>query len=366
MRYLCVSLGISLKTQLRSVRFWTALGLAVAAGLLVRSGAQPDAEGAAVEVGVVVSQGSENLWEALDRRSSSLIRFVPASEPTARAKVAASQWDCALLLPESLFDPITLLTGPGSAVYLLVRETAAAALLEQTSQRIAEEYLLDSGIAGENMLPDLRPRLAEAIPEDQRVRLELVTLTGEPLREPELAARSFSQIFRGTLAAALLVWTLFATVDLGRWSRSGEAKRLRPCVGILLPVPRLLGAVIPAFLFGASGLLAAGESAACIAALVPYLLALGALALLLPEVRPLWKALPALVPFAAAGTFVLSQVFVDTAALFPQLGPVCSWLPVTLFLQGCNGSTAAFWKLLLLAGVFAGTAAALSHRRNRA
>ena len=85
---------------------------------------------------------------------------------------------------------------------------------------------------------------------------------------------------------------------------------------------------------------------------------MGAPALLLAAFQPVWKALPAVIPFAAASVFVLSPVFVDVTLLFPRLRPLSRWLPVTLYLKGCEGDGAALGRLLILTAVFACTAAA--------
>lgn len=368
MRYFLLSLALSLRAQLRSRRFWLALLLTLSAGLLLRWTAHPVSTAGAVQVGVVLSDGGEPFLDALTRRSGGAVAFISADEPTARAKVAASRWDCALILSEdfsdrlssaSLTDSITLLTGPGSTVYPLVRETAAATLLELTTSRIAADYLRSSGVADE-ILP-------EDLPRPRRVQIEMETLTGLPLDELKLVEESYSRIFRGVIAAALLVWTLFAAVDLGRWLGTGAARRMRPGLGfVLLTLPRLLSAMLPALLFGIVGLLASGASAGLwgVLSLALYLAALTALALPLASVRPLWTALPAVIPFAAASVFFLSPVFVDPTLFFPQLAPLCRWLPVTLYLQGGEGSSPALARLLLLTVVPVAAAMLIERLRN--
>ena len=75
--------------------------------------------------------------------------------------MAAGRWDCALVLPEDFEDRLTrlevdglftLVTGPGSAVYPMVRETASACVAELISPGMAEDYLLDSGIVTEDQV----------------------------------------------------------------------------------------------------------------------------------------------------------------------------------------------------------------------
>ncbi|MDE7220848.1 MAG: hypothetical protein K2O45_14730 [Oscillospiraceae bacterium] len=367
MRYFFLSLGLSLRAQLRRGRLWLALALVLVLGLAVRWETGRDAAGnGIVQVGVVLSGGGEAFREALEARSGSLICFVPADEAAARAKVASGQWDCALVLSEDFDSRLaageaeklaTLLTGPGSAVYPLVRETAAAALLELSSAKIAVDYLISSGIAGEGDAADIAPRLAEQLLHTQRVRVEMETLAGRPLDALALAGESLGRILRGVLAAAALVWALFAAVDLGRWRQSGTARRLLPCLGgVPLLLPRLLAALLPVLLLGWAGIFAAGGSWRSALALGPYLAALGALALLLAAFRPVWTALPAAIPFAAASALVLSPVFADVTLFFPRLRPLSRWLPVTLYLQGSDGDLTALGRLLLLAMVFAAAA----------
>ena len=369
MRYFLLSLGLSLRAQLRRRRFWLGLALALALGLALRWTArqtQPDT--AAVQAGIVLADGGEAFREALEVRGGGLVHFIRTDEKTARAKVASAQWDCALLLPNDFDERLaageteelmTLLTGPGSTVYPLIRETAAAALLELSSASLAADYLLSSGIADEISLGDIAPRLQETLPQARRVRIKMETLEGRPMTGMSLAGDSLSRVLRGSLAAALLVWTLFAAVDLGRWRQSGAARRMRPCQGdLLLGLPRLLAALIPGFLLAAVGIVSSGDAVGSALALLPYLGAVGAAALLLAAFQPVWKALPAVIPFAAASVFVLSPVFVDVTLLFPRLRPLSRWLPVTLYLKGCEGDGAALGRLLILAAVFACTAAA--------
>jgi hypothetical protein len=374
--YFLLSFRLALRSQLRRGRFWLALLLALAAGLAFHWGTAADLSGGgAVQVGVSLPAGGEAFREALEARSGALVRFVFTDEAIAREKTAAGQWDCALLLPEDFNRRlaegdteglVTLLTGPGSTVYPLVRETAAAALLELSSAGIAADYLLSSGIAGGDGAADLASRLSEDLPQVQRVRLELETLTGRPLDELSLAGEGLSRVLRGSLAAALLVWTLYAAADLGRWRQSGAAERMLPCLGgTRLLLPRLLAAMAPALLLGMAGLLAAGEPMGRALALAPYLAALGGLALLLAAFRPVWTALPAVVPFAAASVFVLSPVFTDVTAFFPGLRPLSRWLPATLYLQGGEGDWAALVRLAVLAAVFAAAAAAAETLRDR-
>ena len=81
--------------------------------------------------------------------------------------------------------------------------------------------------------------------------------------------------------------------------------------------------------------------------------------------KPVWEALPAAIPFAAASVFVLSPVFVDAALLFPVLSPVCRWMPVTLYLYGCEGNWGALFRLIGMAAVLALAAILLESFQNK-
>ena len=147
-----------------------------------------------------------------------------------------------------------------------------------------------------------------------------------------------SNLLAGLTAILLLIWMLMAAMDLGRWLDSPFARRLAPLRGTLpLLLPRLGAELLPALSSGVLALLAAGGSPACILALVPYLMFWGAAALAVACFRPLWSAMPALLPFAPALGLLLSPVLLDLSLLFPALGPVIRWMPVTLYLRAGGG-----------------------------
>ena len=233
----------------------------------------------------------------------------------------------------------TLLVGPGSAVYPLTRETITACVAECIAPGMAERYLLDSGIADSEDLSDIRPRLREVLLDQERVLVTLETAGGGALDPLALADSGISNLLAGLTAVLLLVWALLAAMDLGRWLETPFARRLIPLRGRLaLLLPRLAGALIPALCAGALALLAVDRPLPCILALVPYLLFWGAAALALAQCRPLWSALPALLPFIPAAGLLLSPVLLDLSLLIPPLAPVIRWMPITLYLQACGGS----------------------------
>lgn len=179
------------------------------------------------------------------------------------------------------------------------------------------------------------------------------TLDGTALEPVALAEEGTARIFLGLTAVLLLVWALSAAVDLGRWRESGPALRLLALRGrAAVLMPRLLGMLFPPFFCAGAGVLALTGTWRGAAMLLPYLLAVGALALLLSGARRCWRVLPALLPFAAAAGVLLSPVFLDLTLLFPVLEPVSRFMPVTLYLNGWAGDGAAPLKLLAMALLF--------------
>ena len=167
----------------------------------------------------------------------------------------------------------------------------------------------------------------------------LETAGGGALDPLALADSGISNLLAGLTAVLLLVWALLAAMDLGRWLETPFARRLIPLRGRLaLLLPRLAGALIPALCAGALALLAVDRPLPCILSLIPYLLFWGAAALALAQCRPLWSALPALLPFIPAAGLLLSPVLLDLSLLIPPLAPVIRWMPITLYLRACGGS----------------------------
>ena len=312
-----------------------------------------------VQVGVVLPEtGGEAFWRRLEERGGLAVTFRRSDRGQAERRVVSGQWDCALVLPED-FDArlarqdveglFTLLTGPGSAVYPMIRETAAACVAELISPGMAEAYLLDSGITDRAGAEAARPRLRQVLLDRDRVLVSMETVDGRPLDPLVLADLGVSRLLSGLTAILLLVWVLFTAIDLGRWLESPFARRLAPLRGTLpLLLPRLTAALLPALCSGALALAAAGADAACMLALIPYLLFWGPVALALARWRPGWNALPVLMPFVPVLGLLLSPVLLDLSSLFPALRAVVRWTPVTLYLRACGGS----WGdgLLLAAG----------------
>ncbi|NBI65524.1 hypothetical protein D1646_01625 [Pseudoflavonifractor sp. 60] len=304
---------------------------------------------APVQVGVVLPEkGGGDFWRLLEARSGLVVVFHKAGLDQARRQVAAGRWDCALVLPEDfsrrledlqLEGLLTLLIAPGSAVYPLVRETAAACVVQCVSPGMAAEYLLDSGILTEGELARASSRLEEVLPEGERVLVSMETADGRPLDPLALADRGVSQLLTGLTAILLAVWSLLTAMDLGRWRESPFAQRLIPLRGAFgLMAARLGAALLPALVLGGLALLPSENPLGAALALVPYLLFLGSLALALARCRPAWNALPVLMPFVPVLGLLLSPVLLDLSLLFPGLSPLIRWWPVTLYLRASGGS----------------------------
>ena len=358
MRFFQTSFTAALRAQLGSRGTWLLLLLPLltfgAARLL-----PPEEVSTPVQVGVVLpEEGGGDFWRRLEQRSGLVVTFQLAGVDQARRQVAAGRWDCALVLPQDFEDRLarldtqelfTLLISPGSAVYPLVRETAAACAAECMSPAMAEEYLLGSGITSGAELEVIRPRLQEVLGDQDRVLVVMETVDGAPLDALTLADRGISGLLAGLTAILLLVWALLTAMDLGRWLDSPFARRLAPLRGrVSLLLPRLAAALIPALCAGSLALLAGRVPLSSILALFPYLLFWGAAVLALACWRPVWNALPVLVPFVPVLGLLLSPVLMDFSLLVPALAPVIRWTPVTLYLRACGGQWAD--GLILAAG----------------
>ncbi len=304
---------------------------------------------APVQVGVVLPEtGGGEFWRRLEARGGLVVVFHKADYEKAERLVAAGRWDCALVLPEDFEDRLTageleglftLLIGPGSVVYPMVRETVTACVSERVSPAMAGDYLLQSGILDETGLKEACPRLDQVLLERDRVLVSMETTDGHPLDPLALADSGVSSLLSGLTAVMLSIWALFTAMDLGRWLDSPFARRLAPLRGRLsLLLPRLAAALLPALCAGALALLAVECPLAAVLALVPYLLFWGAAAMALALWSPAWNALPALIPFVPALGLLLSPTLLDLSTLFPALAPAVRWNPVTLYLRACGGS----------------------------
>lgn len=348
MSFLWTGLKNALRAQAGSWRSWVLLALLPLMTFGVGAALPAQEASAPVQVGVVLPRrGGEAFWERLEERGGLVTAFLRAEEDEAVRQVAAGRWDCALVLPEDFEERLarrdtyrlfTLLTGPGSAAYPLVREAAAACVAQLAAPGVAEDYLIDSGVLDPEEAAAARPRLEEELLDQERVLVRMETADGRALAPLEVAQGGVDTLLAGLTAVVLLVWALFTAMDLGRWLDSPFARRLLPLRGrMALLLPRLAGALAPALASGALGLLALERPWTCIPALIPYLLFWGALGLALAQVPAAWNALPVLMPFAPAAALLLSPVLADLSLLFPALAPAVRWSPVSLYLGACAG-----------------------------
>lgn len=348
MSFIWTCLKNALRSQVSGWRTWVLLFLMPLLTFGVRLALPSEEAAAPVRVGVVLPEsGGEEFWDRLERRGGLVAEFIPADEGQARRQVAAGRWDCALILPEDfesrlsrqdVYELFTLLVGPGSAAYPLVRESAAACVFELIGPGVARRYLLDSGIADEDTIGGMDPRLNRRLLDRERVLVSMETADGRALSPIALADSGVDGLLAGLTAVVLLVWALFTAMDLGRFLDSPFARRLLPLRGApALLLPRMAGALAPALCSGALALLALDRPWAYIPALVPYLLFWGAAALVLCRRRALWGALPAVMPFAPVLALLFSPVLVDPSVLFPALAPAVRWAPVSLYLGACGG-----------------------------
>lgn len=361
MSFFLTGVKMALRTRLSRWRSWLLLLLTPALLFQAKRLLPARETSAPVQVGVVLPrEGGEEFWGRLEQRSGLVVTFLPAAEDEARRQVAAGRWDCALILPEDfrrrlerreVYELFTLVAGPGSTVYPVVRETVAACVLELIAPDVAEGYLLQSGILEPSQRDGVRSRLEEVLPDRERVLVSMETWDGEPLDPILLARRGGDTLLAGLLALALLVSALFLAVDLGRWLDTPFARRARPARGTLaLLLPQLVGGMLPLACTGALALLALGEGGSW-ASLGAYLLFLTALVLVLSRYRPLWTALPVLTPFVPAAGVVLSPILLDLSPLLPALAPLMRVQPITLYLRARGGSQGDGWLLLLEAAI---------------
>lgn len=348
MSFFLTALKAVLPARLTRPQTWLMLLLLPLAVLGTKALLPPQEAAAPVQVGVVLpARGGEGFWGKLEEHSGLAVSFLLSDAGEAQRQVALGRWDCALVLPDDFearlealdtYQLMDLLVGPGSTAYPLVRETAAACVAQLVSPAVAERYLLDSGIADQDSIAALRPRLQEVLLDQDRVLVSMETVDGRPLGPLTLADSGMDSLLGGLLAIVLLVYALFAAMDLGRWLDSPFARRLLPLRSPLaLLLPRLACALLPALCAGTLALAALERPLWGLWALLPYLLFLGAAALALARCRPLWTALPVLMPFVPAAGLLLSPVLLDLSLLFPALAPLVRWAPVTLFLGASQG-----------------------------
>lgn len=314
---------------------------------------------APVQVGIVYPEsGADGFRNALEARSGTVVTFVEADEDTIRGKVATGQWDCGLLPAEDFDERVqagnwkrlfTVITGEASTAYPLVMETVSSCMAEVASPMIAWDYLEDSRLLQEETKSFAEELLSEALTEEDRILIQLETPDGEPLAAMKLADHTLHSILRGIIAIVALIWLLFSAMDLGRWLESPAAKRLRPLRPVTaLLLPRALTAAVPVGISAAAALCLLPEGTQDLLPLAAYLLALTGLSVLLGRFRRLCSALPYLLSFVPVICLLVCPVFVDLSLFFPQLTPIQSCIPVTMFLRAQTLPLLAVCLLALL------------------
>lgn len=358
MKYFLSCVRFTLGQRLGSLRYWLFLLLLPALVICVES-SLPQMNGAApVCVGVVLPEsGAEEMWQLLRSRNDSILEFISTDEASLERNIAAGQWDCGLILAEDFEQKamsldtdrlFTLLIGPGSAVYPLVKESVSACMAQLIGPEIAREYLLDSGILTGSPDGEL---LGQALAESDRVLVVMSTVDGQPLPAPELAVRGTKGILRWLICVSILVRMLFGAADLGKWIDSPGLKRTQPLRSVLWSMAaRGTADGLLLFLSASAAMLLLGEGLPGCAAVLGYTVFWLMVSLLLAQFPALTTALHVCIPFAVVISLLLSSVLMDISLMIPMLSSVSRWLPVRMYLRICAGSLSDL-LLLLAAGV---------------
>lgn len=322
LRYVAHVFLLRSRQLLRQKLLWIPLALLVLIVFAFRLLPQQELT-AAVAVGVAVEDESGRpLQELLLAQSNELICFLPADRETIARNVSVSAWDCGLVIAAD-FDSrlqkletdriITLVIGPGSSVYPLVRESAAACLARLVTPYLAEKYLISRG---------MDPLVS--LPPAERVDIQLRVLDGGVLEVEQTVQSLWSRLVLGMLSASSVLYTLLIAVDLGRWLNSPAGRMERRLRGTALcSLPRLAAALCPA----AAGLslaafaLHAGE---LVAELLAILAVCGAVGAVFCRGSLLWKLLPQLLPLLCPAVVLY--------ALLPSRLPCSRLLPAAALL----------------------------------
>ena len=277
----------------------------------------PEAElTAPVRVGVAADPETE-FAQLLTEYGGSVMTFCFTDLETIEKNVSLSRWDCGLVVPGDLPERlkaldtdgvITLVTGPGSTVYPIVREAASACLARLVSPYITEDYLRFAGI-------DYAPSGYEY----PRVDVSVRTVGGGEADAAGYAESLWSRLLTAALAAAASVYMLLVSTDLGQRLAAEPGKlrgRLRAKTLVLAPqviafsLPMLAGSALAALILGDFSM---------IPGLAGLLALLAALSLILSRSRAVSGALPVLVPFAPLAAF-LAALLPGRRLLLPLAG----------------------------------------------
>ena len=333
MNFIWCSFGIELVNQIRKKRTWFLLLLLPGIMLAAVKAIPAEEKSAPVQVGVVVLEEDrecEAFVERLFLRSGNVVTFIRTDEETAYKKVASAKWDCAIVLPEDFSRRIReldtrrmfrMVTGPGSVVYPVVREMVSACLAEEIAPYLAGEYLVDAGIVEEDGLTDLFEQLQAVLPQEERVQIHVQTLDGGAVKGEELGSESLDRLLAGTVSVLLILWTMFAAMDLGQWQQTAFVASISRIKSLtLLQIPKILAVLCLEFASAALALGIAGASLAEIAALLPYLCQLGVMVMLFARYRAVWQSFPVLMPFVPALVLITLPGLYERAGMYPVQG----------------------------------------------
>ena len=354
-------MGITLFRRLKTLRGWLSL-LLIPALVLGLYRALPAGEMTApVQVGVCLPEsGGEEFWELLEGHSGTVLTFLVSSEGEIEARVASGQWDCGIILPEDFGTRLenlktkglfTLVTGPSSSVYPLVRETVSATMAQLVSPALALEYVRESGLGDDLPEEALKNRVLE---ESERVLLHMTTPDGSPMEPLELADSGIRQLLCWLTSCLILIWMLLSATELGTWLQSPGAGRMAPLQSKTCRMLTRIGSeALMAAVSGSLTLLVLGYGPMAVAAVWGYTFLWMWAALVLGRIPQISGGLPVLMPFAGAVSLLGSGLLISRV----------EWMPVGRFLACCEGDFWAFLTLTAASALCLGMALGLDKAR---
>ena len=370
MRFFFSVFTASLRQRMRRISVWVVLLLLPCMIFAIHKALPDQSVTAPVTVGVALpEEGGEQLWAALENRSGTVLSFVKADSDTIDRNIAAGRWDCGVIVDEDFTDLLedmdtdrifTLRIGEGSTVYPLVRETVAACMAALVTEPIARDYLQDTGIPADSQ------RLTQVLSAEERVEVTMVTADGTPMHPFQLGGRSVQRILYWLIGAMVLVWLLLAAHDLGRWSRSGSAKRMLGARSLtLLLCGRMAAQWLLILLPGWLTMLSIGGGFAGCVAVLCYSLFWSSVGIIVAHIPAIWQSIPVLPPFAVVLSLLFGGALLDLGNLLPALSPICTHIPGSLFLRLCSGEYKALLPLLITAPVLLGLSVIMDHTKKR-
>lgn len=288
------------------------------------------------------SQTARALMHLLEQEKSGEAVFYLADEEELIANVSTGRWECGYLFPDDLEKRleagawqslVTLVVSEHSTVYEPVTEMVSAALLELYWGEIAEEYLHGLGLA-----VSVDQTLEQALPEENWVALQIVTLDGEGGTEQPAGGLDYGSLLPGLVGLWLFMAALLAGGELFRWRQEPYVQYALPGTGLWpLLLPECAVMALTALLSGLVSLLLAGGDGRSIAGLVLYqaVLTLLSLVLALPD----WtgQALPVVLPMMPLLALAASPLLVDVSRYLTGMEPLSRCLVLTGYLRLVRG-----------------------------